>query len=176
MSHRNPQRGTTLIEAMVALSVLLIGAAGMVGLHNQGVRVEGDSRRITRATAIAQDLVTQIDLWPYTDPRLANTQVGNDLSLGDPTFAIEGSADPVADGLVDYGEAGLTLGGAAWLGLPAAAVNGYERYYGVAYVDDSNGNAVPDSARVAVVVRWRSGSAWRRVVILSTKPNPAEAR
>jgi len=176
VNHRNPERGTTLVEAMVALSVLLIGAAGMIGLHNQGVRVEGDSRRLTRATAIAQDLSAHIDLWPYTDLRLANAQAGNDLAVGDPAFAIEGSADPVADGLVDHGEADLTLGGAAWLGLPPIAVEGYERYYGVAYVDDSNGNGVPDAARVAVVVRWPSGSAWRRVVILSTKPNPAETR
>lgn len=171
-----PQRGTTLIEAMVALSVLLIGAAGMVGLHNQAVRAEGDSRRITRASAIAQDLVTQIDMWAYGDARLANAKTANDLTLGDPTFLLEQSSDPVADGLVDHGEADLTLGGAAWLGLPAAAVEGYQRYWSVSYVDDSNANGVADSARIAVLVRWRAGSGWRRVVAFATKPNPAETR
>lgn len=176
MTPRNAQRGTTLIEAMVAMSVLLIGAAGMVGLHNQGVRVEGDSRRITRATAIAQDLVNQMDLWAFDDARFGNAKPGNDAAIGDPTFAIEQSADPVADNLADHAEADLTLGGAAWLGLPAASIQGYERFWSVSLADDSNGNGIADAARVAVVVRWPNGAGWRRLVMLMTKPNPAESR
>lgn len=174
-AHHTP-RGTTLIESMVAMAVLLIGAAGMVSLHHHGVRVEGDSRRLTRATAIAQDMVTQMDLWAYGDPRLANTVAANDAVIGDPTFALEQSEDPLAAGLVDHGEADLTLGGAAWLGLPTASVEGYQRLYSVAYVDDTNGNGAPDAVRIAAVVRWRSGAAWRRVVAYSTRGNPAEAR
>ncbi len=185
--HRAP-RGTTLVEAMIAMAVLIIGAVGMVNLHNQGVRTEAQSRRLTRATAIAQDLAAQIELWPFDDPRLANAVPENDALVGDPTFLTECadpatekacSEDPVGAKLVDHGEADLTLGGTAWNGLPTAAITDYQRFWSVAYLDDSNGNGTPDAARVAVVVRWRSGlanSTWRRVVLLSLRTNPAEAR
>ena len=175
-SHPTP-RGATLIESMVAMAVLLLGAAGMASLHSAGVRTEADSRRVTRAAALAQDLAGQIDLWPYGDPRLSNDSTLNDTDLADRgSMLFETSADPVADKAADHGEADLTKGGATWNGLPVTALLGeYERYWSVAYPDDSNANGVPDGARIAVVVRWRVGAGWRRVVLLSTKPNPAEA-
>ena len=43
------QRGTTLLEAMIAMGVLMIGAAGLVGLQRQSNFFMGDSRRTTRA-------------------------------------------------------------------------------------------------------------------------------
>jgi len=172
---RSNERGLTLIEAMVALVVMLIGAVGMLGLHSHGQRMNGDGLRITRAAAIAQDLVNQIELWPYGDPRLANANLANDLVVGDPDFAFEGTgAVPF-----DYDETGLTLGGTTWLGIPRADLQaaGYQRYWNVSYAGvDSNNNGVPDAVRIAVVVRWPSAPGFRRIVFLSVKPNPAEAR
>jgi Tfp pilus assembly protein PilV len=167
-------RGVTLIEAVIAMAVLTIGAAGMIGLHLQGARMNGDARRITRATAIAQDLLDHITLWPYGDPRLANAVPSNDGAIGDPGFAFEASGTPAAD----HAEADLTLGGTTWLGIPGAdlAGTGYERYWNVAYVDDANGNGVWDAARIAVIVRWPIDGGYRRVVLLTTKANPADAR
>jgi prepilin-type N-terminal cleavage/methylation domain-containing protein len=172
---RTTPRGVTLIEAMVALSVMLIGAVGMVGLHRQGQRMNADAVRITRATAIAQDLLNQMSLWPYGDPRLANANPGNDLTVGDPTFAFE----QVAATPWDYDDTGLQLGGTTWLGIPAAEVAGagYQRYWNVSYAGmDSNGNGIPDGVRIAAVVRWPSGTGFRRVVLLAVKSNPAESR
>lgn len=167
-------RGLTLLEAVIAMAVLTVAATGMVSLHAYGARLDGDARRITRATAIAQDLLDQIALWPYGDPRLANSLTTNDASLGDPSFAFEVAGPPPAD----HGEADLTLGGTNWLGIPSADLQaaGYERYWNVAYVDDSNGNGVWDAARIAVVVRWPAGAGFRRVVLYGTKPNPADSR
>lgn len=167
-------RGVTLLEAVIAMAVLTVAATGMVSLHAYGVRLDGDARRITRGTAIAQDLLDQIALWPYGDPRLANAVGSNDAALGDPSFAFEAAGAPPAD----HGEADLTLGGATWLGIPGADLQaaGYERYWNVAYVDDANANGIWDAVRIAVVVRWPAGSGYRRVVLFGTKPNPADAR
>jgi prepilin-type N-terminal cleavage/methylation domain-containing protein len=165
------QRGLTLIEAMVAISVMLIGALGMLGLHS----MNGDAMRMTQATAIALDLLDQISLWPYGDPRLVNVNTANDGAIGDPLFAFEN--ENVA--AFDYDEAGLVAGGTTWLGIPAASFQaaGYQRYWNVSYTGiDSNGNGVPDAARIAVIVRWPSGPGFRRVVLLAIKNNPAEAR
>jgi hypothetical protein len=162
------------------MSVLLIGAVGMLGLHTLGLRMEGDARRITRATAVAQDLMDQISLWPWGDPRLGTaTALDTTMAatLGDPAFAFESSGTPTASFSDSSG--GLTNGGGLpWNGIPLASTQaeGYERYWNVAYVDDSNGNTVPDAARIAVIVRYPVGVGFRRVVLLGSKLNPAEAR
>ena len=176
-------RGLTLIEAMAAMGVMLIGGLGLLSLNAQGQKMNGDALRMTRATAIAQDLASQISLWDYGDARLANASTTNDADVGDAAFAFEQPGAPPAD----HGEADLTLGGAAWLVIPSADVQagGYERYWNVGFpagaaggfADDSNANGVPDAMRIAVVVRWPTGGgAFRRVVLVAVKPNPAEAR
>jgi prepilin-type N-terminal cleavage/methylation domain-containing protein len=171
------QRGLTLIEAMIAMVVMLIAAVGMLGLHVQGQKVNADALRILRATAIAQDLTSQIALWPYGDPRLVNANTANDATIGDPGFAFEAPGPPPSD----YGETDLTAGGTVWNGIPTAELpQGYERYWNVAYpvnpVFDTNGNGISDSMQIAVIVRWPSAGGFRRVVLLSVKENPAEAR
>ena len=175
MPSRTAQRGFSLIEAMVAMMVLLVGAVGMMGLHSTGLRLQGEAREITRATAIAQDLMNQIQGWEYADARLANTNGTNDGDVGDDglLFTSYGTAPPF-----DHSEADLTLNGAGWTGIPTAdlSVGGFERYWNVAYADDSNANTVPDAARIAVIVRYPAGVGFRRVVLLGSKLNPAEAR
>jgi type II secretory pathway pseudopilin PulG len=167
------QRGITLLENMLAMAVLLIGATGVAGIQRQSTAFLGDSRKITRAATFAGDLAAQIQLWDFDDPRLVNPDLGNDADLGDSAFQFQVLGPPPAD----HGEGDLTLGGRTWAGLPRALLdaNGMERYWNVSYVDvDSNGNAIPDAVRVAVIVRWRTGSGWRRIVVPVVKVNPAE--
>lgn len=169
---RPTHRGTTILETMVALAVMLAGAIGTLTLHVQQLRMNADARRMTEAVAVARDMVENIATWPYseTDPRLENTQTANDTDIADDAFTFEGSS-PV----YDHGEADL---GATWNGLSTAAVTrlGFERYWNVAYPDDAESNGIKDAVRIAVIVRWRSEVGWRRVVLLTTKLNPAEAQ
>jgi hypothetical protein len=178
------RRGSTLIEVMAAITVMLLGAVGVAGLNTMGVRLDGDGRRMTRATAIAEDLAQQIALWPYTDARLANGVIANDNNIGDTQFALERTES--VTGLVDHADADLTAGGALWYGIPTAdiAVNGFERYWNVSFTDpdpaaagallDANANGTADGMRIAVIVRWRNTVGWRRIVVLTTKVNPAD--
>ncbi len=178
--------GYTLIESMVAMVVLLTGALAAVGINDMGVRLDGDGRRMTRATAIAEDLASQIALWSYADPRLTNTVPGNDDDIGDTGFALESTPDSGLSDLVDHGEADLTVGGTTWLGIPQAQLqaNGFERYWNVSFNDpaapgtllDANGNGVADGMRIAIIVRWPQGAGWRRVVLITSKTNPADAQ
>jgi hypothetical protein len=151
---------------------MLVGAVGMLGLHSTGQKMNGDALRMTRATAIAQDLLNQISLWSYTDPRLANTNAANDADVGDTAFAFESDPPPF-----DHGEVDL---GAGWTGIPTADIQagGYQRYWNVASLatDDTNANGVPDAMRIAVIVRWPWGSGWRRIVLMAVKANPAESQ
>lgn len=164
------QRGTTLIEVMAATCILLLAGLGTLGLHTQQLKMNGDARRITKATALAQDMVENIALWSWGDPRLANTQPSNDADIGDNAFQFE-SATPV----YDHAEADLTAGGAVWNGI-AGPKDGFERYWNVAYVDDIEANGTWDAVRIAVIVRWQGTTGWRRIVLLTTKANPSEVQ
>jgi hypothetical protein len=185
MRQQRLQRGATLIEAMAAMFVLMVGAAGAAGLNTQSMFFMADSRQATRAGGFAQDLAAQIELWDYADPRLANTSTANDA---DPTFELEldhpATPTPLRRTLAqmavapDHGEADLTLGGAAWTGMPNGllVINEMERYWSVSYVDDANGNGQPDGVRVAVIVRWAPAHSrsWRFATFFVVKPNPAD--
>jgi hypothetical protein len=162
---------------MLAMAVLVIGAVGMASLNSQGALIESDSRRLTRATAIAQDLMSQVDLWTFIDPRLA-TRVTTSATMGDQAKAFETAVDPIASNIADHAEAELVAGGVDFHGLPLASIDDYQRYWNVTTDagDDSNANGVPDGRRIAVVVRWPHRGAWRRVVLVTYKPDPSEAR
>lgn len=181
------QRGAGLLEAMIAMGVIMVGAAGLIGLSRQSTFLMADSRKTTRAAAFAQDLVNQIELWDFDDPRLVNAVPDNDADVGDGAFALQVSDDPLADKLVDHGEDDLKAGGKEWAGLPSGLLtaNGMQRFWSVTYLDDYNLNGVPDAIRVAVIIRWPVaakdpakpvGSLWRRLVFTTVKINPGDLR
>ncbi|HTP52587.1 MAG TPA: prepilin-type N-terminal cleavage/methylation domain-containing protein [Anaeromyxobacteraceae bacterium] len=192
MSARRNERGTTLVEALVAMAILMVGAVGTLGLHYQGQRMELEARGITRATAIAQDLMSQIQTWPYADPRLADANAANDGDFSDNAFAFETQTPPP----FDHAEADLTLNGLSWngiqgpgsanpvsyIGAPCAAgtQSCYERYWNVSQTNadgsliDSNGNGVPDGVHIAVLVRWQEGTTWHRIVLVGFMVNPLD--
>lgn len=150
-------RGTTLIEVMIAMLVVAVGAIGALAIYKVQLGMNADARRITEATALARDLVEGMSLWPFDDARLSNDVPDNDGDIGDTDQAFEADGTPVAD----HGETDLTKGSAVWTGLPSRA--GFERYWNVA--PDATGRAI----RIAAIVRWRHGSGWRRVVTLTSR-------
>lgn len=179
MAHLTHERGFSLIEAMMAMIVLLVGATGMMSLHSTGLRLQSEAREVTGATAVAQDLMSQIQAWDYADPRLSNVDMSNDSDVGDDAllFTAYGTPPPY-----DHAEADLTAGGAGWTGIPteALAAGGFERYWNVSMSNpdgsaiDSNGNALVDGMRVAAIVRWQQGGIWHRLVLHGYKVNPGD--
>ena len=154
------QCGTTLVEAMIALLVVAVGATGSIGVHAYQVARNGEARRITEATGLAQDLVENISLWAWDDARLLNSNGSNDGDIGDTAHRFEGSSPPY-----DHSQAEL---GSTWTGLPDRA--GFERYWNVAIPAD-----FPNQRRIAVIVRWPQGGGWRRVVALTTRADMSGA-
>jgi len=162
-------RGVTLIEVMFALAILLVAASGMVGIHNQGVQMMADARQMTRATHLANDLVEQIDSWGYTDARLNDSNASNNADIGDMQHAAQALTYAA-----EYDE--TRLGAGPWYGVPTASLpSGYERYWNVADTD-LDGNGTPDVKIISVVVRWPHGNGFRRVVLITSKLNPAVYR
>lgn len=170
-------RGTTLIETMAAFAIVMFGAAGVVALQRTSNAMMGDSRRATRATAYAMDLVSQVQLWDYATEtasggRLENMFTDNDADLGDAAGRFMVSADPVGDNVADHQEADLGAGNALDPGY--LNDNDMQRFWSVAPLADANGNGTSDGVMVAVVVRWRHQASWRRVVLMTAKKNPED--
>lgn len=173
-STRRPS-GLTLVEAVVAMTVLLVGSVGLLGLHGVGTRLNADGRVVTRATAIAQDLVSQMQSWDYAnDPRLANTTTSNDLDFYDGAAAFEGA---VGSFTFDHQESELDQPPSYRnLGVPGATVQGlgFTRYWNVAELAaDADENGVIGVKRIAVIVRWEQNGAGRRIVLVTALRNPA---
>jgi Tfp pilus assembly protein PilV len=170
----SPRRatGATLIEAMVAMTVLLVGSMGLLGLHRAGLSMNADARVMTRATALAEDLVSQIQMWDYlSDPRLRDTTASNNADFADSAGAFE-----QASFTFDHQESELEsqASPSTWNGVPTATAQalGFTRYWNVADVDlDANGAL--NAKRVAVIVRWMRNGSPRRIVLITVLRNPA---
>ena len=69
-ARRPGQRGFSIIEAMIASIVMLVGLLGLAALQIIGVRSNHFGKHMTQASQLAQDLVESIQRWDYNDARL----------------------------------------------------------------------------------------------------------
>jgi len=52
--------GFTLLEVMVALTVIAFALVGLLGLHGRNIKAVARDQQLTRATLLARELVSQI--------------------------------------------------------------------------------------------------------------------
>lgn len=64
---RRPQGGFTLIEVLVAVTISMVGLAGVLGLERVGSRATGYSRHATEATVLAEDKLERLRTTPIVD-------------------------------------------------------------------------------------------------------------
>jgi MSHA pilin protein MshD len=78
------QRGLTLIEVVIFIAVLGVGFAGMLILYNQVTRSNVDPLVRKQALAVAQSLLEEIELMPFTycDPDDANVYTASSAAVG----------------------------------------------------------------------------------------------
>lgn len=72
-AQRRAARGFSIIEALIASIVMLIGLLGLAGLQVVGVRSNHFGRHMAQASQLAQDLIENIQRWDYNDTRLTPT-------------------------------------------------------------------------------------------------------
>src|SRR5690348_18467212 len=84
MSTRGRTRGLSLIEVIVFIVVLGVAFAGMLILYNQVTRSSVDPLVRKQALAIAEALLEEIELMPFTycDPDDANVTSAGSASVG----------------------------------------------------------------------------------------------
>jgi len=69
-AQRRGQRGFSIIEAMIASIVMLVGLLGLASLQIVGVRSNHFGRHMTQGSQLAQDLIESLQRWDYNDVRL----------------------------------------------------------------------------------------------------------
>lgn len=139
------ESGTTLIETMIAASVLLIGVLGLVGtLAVAESKNWNRGDRATRATEYAEDKMEQLLSLSFTDTT-------TDTTVYPPAIT---------------GGTGLTVGGGIVVGSP---VTGY-----VDYVND-NGSQQTSSTTASFVRQWSvSVNAGGNLDTITVKVSPVD--
>jgi prepilin-type N-terminal cleavage/methylation domain-containing protein len=199
---RRTDRGFSLIEAMVASVVMLIGLLGLAGLQVVAMRANNLGKRMSQASLLAQDLVQNLQIWEYSDARLtpqasaspAHTGFYTDTNHADiakfwelrNTAALKSNVDgssvsfDFTDGAAGAGATGQ-LTGANYCGvlspvdltLPAGEQIIFQRYWNV-FLIDMRGLGSADGKLVQVVVRWKEPNfGYRQVNTTFYKLDPA---
>jgi type II secretory pathway pseudopilin PulG len=108
------ERGTTLIETMIALSILLVIMGGLMTLSAMSSKTtENNGHLAARTTEDAQDKMEQLLTLAYTDLQSDST-VFPAANIGGTGLAVGGSVNPAApvNGYVDWlATDGTLLGG-----------------------------------------------------------------
>ena len=84
---RGKQGGFTLLELLIALTVLLIGIAGIVALQITSLRGTAYSRHATEATVVAEDLMELLRTTPIDTLMVPDTDTVDAQGLQDPAGA-----------------------------------------------------------------------------------------
>ncbi len=174
----------TLIEAMITISVLLVGLLALSSLQVTAVSTSHLGNKIAQATAIANDFAGNISTWDYADGRLnsratytnfTNSSLVAGWDMGQSSTATnqaqysDASPDTNAQntGALDGGFQGMTTD------LNGDNVPDFTRYWNVYSIDLSN-SGTPNGKLVQIIVRWHEGtSGYHQISTSAFKVNPA---
>ena len=161
-THLHGARGLTLIEVLMALTVLTIGLTGAVASVVYAGGSLARSVHVGEATMLAQSLASALSSVPYTAQLAGNaspfadTNAANNGDIADSALLYTGSSVPTGSSAPDHAEselAGSSLN-AMVTPLPTSGTT-YERYWNIAPQPSGNGVVF------AVIVRWKEGGGAR---------------
>ncbi len=167
MGGNKSESGFSLVETLIALTLVGIAMTGLlvafVGSGKFGVL----SRRQANAVALGRSIASQLDVAPWGDARLANSNAGNDANFADPNGRFALPALPTGADAADS-----VLGEAATNTAFKVGDESYDVYVNVA----------PDGTTgvfFAVIVRYKvgnqGGGTFMRAVVLGYRYNPSIA-
>jgi Tfp pilus assembly protein PilV len=195
------QRGFSLVEALMASIVMLVGLLGLATLQVVGVRSNHFGRHMTQASQLAQDLIENLQRWDYNDVRISpaiarswNVQDATSTAAVDKEWDMgRGAAATHTDGssyTADFSEGTANANRTAALGAAFCApsppgcpyiglsgdVDGdgvldYQRYWNV-WTTTFDG-ATTTGKFIQVIVRWKeTGLGYRQIAASTFKEIP----
>ena len=171
-SHLSP-RGTTLIEAMVALVVFSVGILGVMQMNVLASQQNNLANSQTTASKLARDIADAFERLPFDHPAL---NVPTSLAQSDPEFANMSNLD----GLVTLHDAVAQTAARPLLGAADAIYTseGQGSFYQVAWralgVPNPDRYNQVDQIRILIMVRFPApGGGMRQVNTWAVKYNVA---
>jgi type IV pilus modification protein PilV len=174
MISRRPT-GMTLIEVLIALGVLAVGITGSISSVVFASRFASTASHLQEASALTQSLLSALEAVPYTargsgasggvNNLFTNSSATNDNDIADSASVFATATLPVGS----YDHADTELAGTPLASMVAPLPIGrttFERYWNVAPLAAGTG------VTLAVIVRWKEGSIWRRTVVVGTRYSP----
>jgi hypothetical protein len=154
----NDNRGFSLLEVLLGVSVFMIGMLGVTALNISSLKSNTFSGNLSEASVIAADKLEEILAMDYGDDDLVDTdgdgtgQDENKDGIDDDAVTIDTHDDDTNFGLDDIeGEADYPEEG---IGRNAM----YDLYWNVA-----EDEPVPNTKTVNVIVRWQIKDVWRQI-------------
>jgi Tfp pilus assembly protein PilV len=77
MEVRMKERGLTLIEILVSMGVLAFGLIALLNLNIATLKMNASGSDLPSAMMLAEDLINQMKTWNLNDPRLRDSNPGN---------------------------------------------------------------------------------------------------
>jgi len=150
------QRGSTLIETLMATVIILVGLVAVAQLVPTSMMMNSNNRNDGTALVFAQRAIEEMRNQPlsnssYWDPQFAPCSVVNTCLLGDPTQPSVAVGSPLN-----------TTGPSPIIDFSAAPVAGYR----FNYVDPNDPLGAAYDVRWAIVTRVNNGIVTSRRIIL----------
>lgn len=175
LAARRSLRGTTLIEAMIAMAVLIVAFLALAGLQVSGVRSARFGDRMVQATSMATDLEENIKLWQYSDARLNATDTLTNTNLV-ANWDLGNQSAPTPTPQNDDSKLGTYLGLSR--DVDRDGTNDFQRYWTVHAIDPTGaGGGNEDGKLVQIWVRWKqpgSKAIYRQVSTMTFLRNPGK--
>lgn len=71
------EAGFTLIEVIVALTVIAFAFVGLLGLHNRNIAMIANDQDLTRATLLARQFITEMELAEFPETGVRRGEFSN---------------------------------------------------------------------------------------------------
>jgi type IV pilus assembly protein PilV len=147
---KESQGGFTLLEVIVAVSILTVGLLAVATMQGSAIIANGSAMDVTDATTLASDQMEKLAALPYDDAALQDTDDDGVSGLDN----IEFDGDPLTAADADYGITEQTARGKT-----------YAVYWNVA-VDD----AAVGTKTVHVIVTWRDHGRLKHLTLQYIRP------
>ncbi len=186
MKANRPSRGMSIIEAMMACTIMIIGFLGLAGMQFVAIRSNFQAKSISQGAALANSLASNISRWDYMDPRLTTAVTATTLNDSLITSKWEMGIGATANYQAQYSDKASDANavtssalGTGFQGLSADVDSDgradFVRYWNVFNVDLAS-TGIPDGKFIQIIIRWKEPNyGYRQVSSSAFKANPASA-